>query len=123
MKSINDIKKEINLLTIQSSNRCCELKIIKSNKKKIEDLKVILLYLETNPKESSMNSQLNSLESKVKALWDRFEEWKKTSIEARKEKNPMTLYSKIHDIPRLVNQIETLKYILNITESYDTTSN
>lgn len=113
MKSTNDIKNEIRRLRNECASKMTTDKVIKENKAKIEELQTVLLYLETNPKEETLKSQLRNLIELTNKIMERYFEWKKTSTDAKVTNNPMQYYKSINNIPQKTKQIETLQYILS----------
>lgn len=113
MKTPTDIKNEIKKLQQESFLRSTSPEVVKKNKAKIEDLNTVLLYLETNPKEEKLKSQLQTLIELTNKLMERYFDWERTSTEAKVKKNPLQYYKDINDIPQKTKQIETLQFILS----------
>lgn len=112
MKTIADIQREIADIKHEIENtemkKAAETKL----RKRIAYLRTCVLYLETNPSPSFLKDEIEKLETKISLRMINF------SI-ADADIKPKTVLSKIKkeyekqfDIPKLRDQIKTIRYLL-----------
>ena len=109
MKTIEEINKEIQdllddyklALTTAEENRI---------KGKIADLRLIAIYLSTNPREEYVKAEAEKLDKEINTLCQRFGEWQ----QARPFSSSYREYESQAHIPHKRAQLKRLKYILNL---------
>ena len=114
MKNYDDVSREINII-IKEAKKRGELSTKKRNDltKRLDFLKTILLYLNTNPSEELINKEIAKLNKKLEILELRYTTWISENPEARGLKNPRPAFDTAFEIPRIKNQLKTLNYILS----------
>ncbi len=112
MKTTSELHQEIK--DIEYSIRHEEMKpaVEKRLRKRIPFLKTCIAYVETNPSQTFMKSEVEKVENKIRlrmaqfSLDDYQELDKKTVTKLRKE------HEKKYEIPHLREQLKTLKFLL-----------
>lgn len=111
MITIDKINKEIASYMLDS-----ELKDDRGKKaigRKIKDLREVIMYLETNPNESFIKSEISRISSIIKAKSDGYQYWTKNicekNIDVSKRKS---LFNSQLGITSLKKQLKKLKYII-----------
>jgi len=88
--------------------------VITATNKQIRLLLQCKSYLETNPREAFVESELARIERTITIYDSRFEQWQKNTPKALFEgKDPRKFYESINEYSALKNQIKTLKYLLD----------
>lgn len=106
MKSTEYIKEEMESLR--------PFTVVKSEKKKYDELKTCLYYLQTNPSEELLIKQLQYGEKLLTVLNNRLEMWiRSNTSQFRDEKEAIRHYKTSHEIPKYEAQIKTLKFLLD----------
>lgn len=106
MKTLLDVKSDIAALT--ESLPTLKKKKQESAKKKILFLNQILLYLESMPDDGFVKNEIIRLENRINAILNQFDPTLYKDPKPAKMK-----YEKDMKIPRLREQVRTLRYILN----------
>lgn len=113
MKTLEQIQKSID--EISTKVKWSVELTNKDRNKMIKDLKRLIeakYYLEHNPKESFIKSELNRLTRAVKILEKGFREWLNNSPKAKELQNPKSKYRKEVNITDMNRQIKMLNFLL-----------
>jgi len=89
-------------------------KEITATNKQIRLLLQYKSYLETDPRESFVESELARIENIITIYDSRYDQWLKNTPKALLEgKDERKFYESMHEYSALKNQIKTLKYLLD----------
>jgi hypothetical protein len=116
MKTTDQIKSEISQLRNFSSaaQKVGDIKKCKSIKSQLLNLNFCLLYLNTNPKKESLERQLTNVTKQIEVFENRYGDWLRTnSYLAKNIKNTMSYYENLNNLPKLREQAEMLKYLID----------
>ena len=113
MRKLREVSKEIETI-INESGRISDCNYKRKIQKRVEFLKQMQFYLETNPTIDFLQKQYDKLSSKIdcidKEYFDNYE-WasKLDAITRRKTRNT---FDEMYDVKKIKNQIIALKYLL-----------
>lgn len=115
MKNVKEIKEEIE--TIQSELRDDLTKMSDSKftrlKNRIEFLVGLILYLESNPNETFLQSEIDRIENSIKKANENYEYWCKYN--APKDVDPKkyrTMFNQVTGVAKFKKQLKTIEYLL-----------
>lgn len=111
MKTFKDIQKEIE---IASSGMYHGAKSLKRQNKKVEELKKLKYYLETNPSEESLRNQLEQIGKQIDGINKNYAVWKNTAPKDVSPKKWGAIFDKETGVKDLKARQKTLKYLLDI---------
>ena len=111
MKTPEQVKKEIEELILQKKD-AKTYRALKKINNKIEDLKTIVLYLETNPSEEFIKSEKARLEKQVDAIEDNFQKWLNSGSSRRHSEKPLKVYYKEMKLEEVTKRLKTINYLL-----------
>lgn len=106
MRSLLDINTEIITLSEEIKEGGLKQVQVSRRKNRIEFLKHVKLYLESDPKEQFIDLEIDRLQNKIAVLSNRFnrDDYKDPTTAFKK-------YEKDFDIPKMRTQLRTLRYI------------
>jgi len=86
-------------------------------KKQVTILSFCKLYVETNPSEEFVKSEIKRLKKLIKSIEDKFPEWKegldgRDYILLNPKKNPKTYWGSINQLPAKRKQVKQLEFLL-----------
>lgn len=112
MKIIKDLNSEINQLALENNKRETSLKVFKKNSKRIDFLRYVIRFLETNPSNEFLESErirLLELAGKINA---RYSTWKRDiapkDVDLKKWKS---LFNKETGLTKINKQLKTITFI------------
>ena len=116
MKSINDINKELlesHKLLVEASKLSTKKakNICKRLNKKIKQLKFIKLYLESNPRPEFVQNEKDTVLRHIASIDSGYVIWE-AGRHLTAYKDPKKAYTNDMGLPALIEQLKTLKYIL-----------
>jgi len=117
MKTINDINKEItdaHKLLVEASklNTKKAKNICKRLNKRIKQLKIIKLYLESNPRPEFIRNERDTVLRHIASIDSGYVLWAAGRV-LTAYKDPKKAYTNDMGLPALKEQLKTLKYILD----------
>lgn len=116
MKTIQEIRKEIQGIESQLQESCTDRERI-TMYKKIEKLRACILYLETSPRVEFIQSERRDLSRVIESRGKIIDNFFSAESYQKMTKSALTKLRKeqerINDIPRLKVQLETLNYLLS----------
>lgn len=120
MKKLSEVDSEINLLRSEVSmigNTVTKSEAAKRKRvnKKIDELKHLRLYLQTNPTPQSLNKHLEHLEARRGRIKDEsnFQKWLIANPGSSNDvKKARTQYHKELELKHINSQIKTINYLL-----------
>ena len=112
MKTKQQLRDQINDI-INSMNPFEETeRTLKKARRRISFLYQCSLYLETNPNESFVDSQLKQCLNKLAVIHDRFPTWYQNNPAMQNVPNPRTIYNREMNVRQIKTQAATLAFIL-----------
>lgn len=105
MKTIKDIK--IDIQTMLHSH------MTTAENNKVENLRKLAYYLETNPAESFIISERDRIKKRIDMIKDQYPDWLKNCADVNNLKNPKSAYEKEMGLPALRFQLKNLEYLLS----------
>lgn len=115
MKTIEQVNKEIQAIITDSSRDNITSAQYDKNCKRVEFLRWIIKYLETNPTVEVVTDSLNRVNEQIKGLYtkERYSEWctnNRNFVDS--VKNPKPKFLKETGVTTLTKQKQTLEFIL-----------
>ncbi len=111
MKTVTEINQEINDI-VRSINKNSSDKEVKNAKARVSFLRFCLKYVETNPREEFVKSQLDDVRRRIKLLPTHFAGWQ-TGRVLTKYKDPYASYCSEMGLSDMKAQVKTLEYLLS----------
>jgi hypothetical protein len=114
MKTDAQIRQEINIIFKEVQR----MGIINEKKRKqpsprLEELKILKYYLDTNPSQGFIEREVKRLETRLETLDQRFATWSSESPKAKGLKNPRAAFDADFKVGKIKSQVRALKYLLN----------
>ena len=111
MKNLKTIKQDIH----NYLHSCGEMTT--KEKREYETLKLCAAYLETNPSEEFVKSDIERVVGRINFILnsDNFKQWMNCHPEYRSEKNPETIYRSEMGLGKFRSQLRTLNYLFDDT--------
>lgn len=106
MRTIKQAKQDI-------ANMLKSTVVTAAEHRKLETLKLCLRYLETEPTEEFVKSEIERVSNNINWILQRknYEEWLRNHPELKNEKNPETIYHTEMKLNDFRNQLKTLHYV------------
>jgi len=111
MKTIKEVQKEIDEL-IKSITKDSLRNEVESIKRKIVFLRQCKLYLESEPREDFVKSEIAKIEERIKLIPTHYEAWK-VGRNLTKYSDPYKTYSNEMNLPGLKASLKYLNYLLH----------
>jgi len=111
MKTTEQVKKEIEELILQKKDAKTDRALNKINNR-IDFLKTIVLFLETNPSEEYLLSKKLKLEKQCDAIEDNFQKWLNSDSSRRHLEKPLKVYYKEMKLDDVLKRLKTINYLL-----------
>lgn len=107
MKTLNEVKRDIEFIieNLNGISQEVQKRLYKKNIDRLKFLRLVELYLITNPNEDFLKSQLSYLENRLTVIND--------GLNGIITKEDVIIYKKIWDVKGINDKINCLKYILN----------
>lgn len=112
MKTAKEIQAEIAALENEGKRAAVKESAYKKLGKQAAVLRQCLHYLETNPKEDFIRTQIEFVEKKLRVVDEGYSTWAREN-DTSKFKNPLSAYHSFMGKSVLDFQLKSLKYILN----------
>lgn len=118
MKNLNDVQKEIRAIENLSTAEIAEMKNAtwKRMKKKLELLRLLVIYLETNPTEEFVKAEIKRVESivseKTKVFDFRKAEYIELGVAPKEITKLKNKHESLYDIKKMRTQVRNLRMLL-----------
>lgn len=115
MKTLEQVKKEKQeLMVFLSESKSSGEKLKSKDKKRLEFLQMVILYLERNPEKAYLEKELKRVSELKEQLESRFEEWLKNTPNPKQKTRSVRVrqFEKESGVALLSKQRSTIKYIL-----------
>ena len=109
LKTITDELKEL----IREASAEKDPKVKKKLKLRIPFLRMCVMYVESNPSDDFINSEIERINNRIEKISDGFEYWKTLPREKEVgDKKLLTFYYKEMGVPKLRRQLQALRFLL-----------
>lgn len=116
MKTINDVKKEIGVIENLPKVEILEMKPVvwRRLKKKLELLRILVIYLETNPTEQFVLSEMKRLEKLISAKMKEFakDELVEKGVSAKEITKLKNKHEAKYDLKKMRTHVRTLRLLI-----------
>jgi len=113
MKTISDIKTEMQS-AIDSVTEDFTIPQKKRVGERVKFYKFVIAFLESEPKEEDLKTQLEEVKRKIKVIINGIGQWKANTPESKLLKNAESAYNNEMGLAGYRKQEKTLKYILGL---------
>lgn len=113
MKTIQNVNELLSdkLAMLAREKKYASKSKIKRMQKEIRVLRKYKVYLETSPREEMLRDSLCDIQNKIDTIMARYPEW--VRYNKRNHEDPFLAYKLEMNIPKMRQQVNTLKFLLN----------
>lgn len=112
MKTLDWTLRRINEIIKEGENPNLVKKDANKLRKEIQQLQMVKMYLEHEPRREFIDSEILRLAKLIPTLNDGYREWLNNNPKANLLKNPKSKYEKEVKLPTMRKQLKALKFIL-----------